>query len=160
VTDDARALIVRQPWAALIAAEIKRVENRSWPLPDRFAGPLVIHAGLKDDTTGWESAAVREALGDTAIVYGAMIAVAAKVTCHRDAGCCADRWGEPGAWHWVLEGITALPEPLPASGRQGLWRLPEARSARLPAPRPLADEIQRGQRAELGGVNLAAPRTR
>ncbi|MEV2227001.1 hypothetical protein AB0H69_00260 [Streptomyces phaeochromogenes] len=153
MSDDVRALTVRQPWAALIAAGIKPVENRSWSLPAGFGGPLLIHAGLRDDADGWRSlragrslraagsgtvggsAAVREALEGVEVVYGAVVAVAGKVTCHRDTGCCADLWGEPGAWHWLLEELTALPEPIPAPGHQGLWRPePDVTSAALAGP--------------------------
>ena len=38
-----RALSVRQPWAHLIVAGIKRIENRVWTT--RYRGPLLIHAG-------------------------------------------------------------------------------------------------------------------
>ncbi|MEU0943217.1 hypothetical protein ABZ379_10525 [Streptomyces canus] len=123
---DVRALTVRQPWAALIAAGLKPVENRSWPVPAGFDGPLLIHAGSKDDADGWAVPGVREALGapdlGRGLVYGALVAVVERVTCHRCAECCSDRWGEPGAFHWTLEGITALPEPIVATGRLSLWR--------------------------------------
>lgn len=38
-----KALTIRQPWAALIAAGVKTIETRSWPTKHR--GPLAIHAG-------------------------------------------------------------------------------------------------------------------
>ncbi|MFF0015198.1 hypothetical protein [Streptomyces sp. NPDC005374] len=125
--NDVRALTIRQPWAALIAAGRKPVENRSWAVPAGFTGPLLIHAGTKDDADGWAVPGVREALeaapdSGRGLVYGAIIAVVDRVTCHRDEGCCADRWGEHGAWHWVLEGVTALASPISATGRLSLWR--------------------------------------
>ncbi|UXX95798.1 ASCH domain-containing protein [Streptomyces sp. AD2-2] len=133
----ARALTVRQPWAALIAAGLKPVENRSWALPASFAGPLLIHAGTKDDADGWAVPGVREALEGIgrSLAYGAIVAVVQRVTCHRAASCCADRWGEPGAWHWVLEDVRRLSSPIPATGRLSLWRPePEAVVAALAAP--------------------------
>ncbi|RIJ76655.1 ASCH domain-containing protein [Nakamurella silvestris] len=39
-----RALTVRQPWATLLVAGIKRMETRSWDT--KFRGTLAIHAGL------------------------------------------------------------------------------------------------------------------
>lgn len=39
------ALSIRQPWAALIVAGHKDVENRNWSTP--YRGPLLIHAALK-----------------------------------------------------------------------------------------------------------------
>lgn len=39
-----KALSVRNPYAALIVAGIKTIENRSWST--RYRGPLLIHAGV------------------------------------------------------------------------------------------------------------------
>jgi hypothetical protein len=44
-----KALTIRQPWAWLIVAGLKPVENRKWSTTHR--GPLLIHAGLKHDPT-------------------------------------------------------------------------------------------------------------
>ncbi|MEV6542301.1 hypothetical protein [Streptomyces sp. NPDC051665] len=132
---EARALTVRQPWAALIAAGLKQVENRSWALPRGFAGPLLIHAGTKDDREGWAVPGVREALRDRPVIYGALVAVVGRVTSHPCASCCAERGGEPGASHWELEDLRALPEAITATGRLSLWRPePGAVAAALAAP--------------------------
>ena len=39
-----RALTVKQPWASLLVAGIKTVENRTWTT--KYRGPLAIHAAL------------------------------------------------------------------------------------------------------------------
>jgi hypothetical protein len=44
------ALSIRQPWASLIVAGLKPVENRSWRV--RYRGPLLIHAGQRVDVDG------------------------------------------------------------------------------------------------------------
>ena len=42
------ALAVQQPWAWLIVNGIKDVENRNWPLPEKYLGQLVlIHASAR-----------------------------------------------------------------------------------------------------------------
>ena len=41
------ALSIMQPWAGLIVAGVKPVENRSWRTSHR--GQLLIHAGLTED---------------------------------------------------------------------------------------------------------------
>ncbi|WP_330282087.1 hypothetical protein [Streptomyces sp. NBC_00588] len=135
---DVRVLTIRQPWAALIACGVKPVENRSWPLPAGFSGPLLIHAGMRDDVDGWR--VLRSMDRSTLeVIYGAIIAVAMNVTCHRATDCCADQWGEPGVWHWVLDDVRRLPEPISATGRLKLWTpdpevTAEAASAALAAP--------------------------
>ena len=48
-----KALSIRQPWASLIVAGYKTVENRPWRT--HYRGPTLIHASLKLD---------REAYGD------------------------------------------------------------------------------------------------
>jgi hypothetical protein len=40
-----RVLSVRQPWAHLIVAGIKTIENRTWTT--RYRGPLLIHASKR-----------------------------------------------------------------------------------------------------------------
>lgn len=42
-----RCLSIRQPWASLIVAGHKDIENRSWATP--YRGPLLIHASSKAD---------------------------------------------------------------------------------------------------------------
>ena len=46
-----KALSINQPWAQLIIAGIKPVENRSWPTPVR--GEILIHASKKFDSKGF-----------------------------------------------------------------------------------------------------------
>ena len=46
-------ITVKQPWAALIIAGLKPVENRSWST--RHRGRLHIHAAARDDRDAWAS---------------------------------------------------------------------------------------------------------
>jgi hypothetical protein len=122
-----RALTVRQPWASAIAYGTKRVENRGWSLPARFAGKLIaIHAGKGHDLDvrlpagcEWPEVAAHP--------LGVVIAVATVTRsclpweCH---GECSP-WAIKGQDHWHLEDVRPLPEPVPCRGMLGLWRLPE-----------------------------------
>jgi hypothetical protein len=52
-----KALSIMQPWAWLIVAGHKDIENRTWP--SRYRGPVLIHAGKKfdfdpDDEWHWD----------------------------------------------------------------------------------------------------------
>lgn len=41
------AISVKQPWAYLLCANIKPIENRTWPLPEKYKGKRVyIHASM------------------------------------------------------------------------------------------------------------------
>jgi hypothetical protein len=45
-----KAISVKQPWAYLLCAGIKGIENRAWKLPDKYKGKRVlIHASAKTD---------------------------------------------------------------------------------------------------------------
>lgn len=45
-----KALSIRQPWASLIMAGVKPVENRTWP--SKYRGRLAIHAAKAWDNEG------------------------------------------------------------------------------------------------------------
>lgn len=129
--DIARGLTVRQPWAWCIAHGGKHVENRSRPVSHR--GPLLIHAGKGWSQRGATDPRVTAAWGgrQPSWVVGAVLAVADLVDVHPDGDCCRP-WGESTylnsdgrtitCWHYFLEDVRPLREPVPAIGRLGLWR--------------------------------------
>lgn len=111
-----RALTIRQPWAAAIAHQAKRVENRSWKLPAKHEGArILIHAGAQPDRNA-------EVFGEHLDVYSAVVAVATITGCHwsNEWQCCG-YWAFEQTYHWTLADVTALPEPVPAKGALGFW---------------------------------------
>lgn len=148
-----KAVPLWQPWATLIALGEKRVETRSWPPPIAVVGERVaIHAtkgglsksderdileldhfqaafgrhGWPDDV--WE---IQDLLPRGAIVATARVARATRIT-DKSAAALRERnlaeyaFGnyEPGRWAWVLEDVEQLPEPIAATGHQGIFDLP------------------------------------
>ncbi|MFD7615713.1 hypothetical protein [Streptomyces sp. NPDC059802] len=111
-----KALTIRQPWAGAIAHQTKRVENRTWKLPPKHLGSrILIHAGAQLD----KSAIV---YGPQLDVFSAIVAVATINDCHwSDDGTCCGPWGFEKAYHWTLDSVTALAEPIPAKGALGFW---------------------------------------
>lgn len=138
-----RALTVRQPWAWAIAAGHKTVENRSWSTFHR--GEIAIHAAKRFDPHDLDDARIREALADQitrdAGYYapevrhcGYVIAVAELVDVHPDNLWCCAPWGDVRGGlvrHWVLANVRQLSHPVPATGRQGLWTLPDTVAGRI-----------------------------
>lgn len=132
-------LTVRNPWAWALAVGAKNVDNRSNGVS--YRGPLAIHAGLALSERGVADERIwnvwcqhRYPYGYAGLPTGAIIAVAELVECHPDTGCCRP-WGESqyqeaggqlrtGIWHWLLEDVRRLPEPVPAIGGLGLRRVP------------------------------------
>lgn len=117
----AYGITLQNPWAHLVAHHGKDVENRTW-MPWDSVNTLLIHAG-KD----WDKTAERRPdLGEphtSAVVAVADLAYACDTSRHLDALACAcGSWAQPGRCHWKLTNVQVLPEPIPASGRQGLWR--------------------------------------
>jgi hypothetical protein len=141
-----KAITLHQPWASLIAFGLKTIETRTH---DRFRGlvgqTIAIHAGQKWDkfafTISWpltdgemavaavaeyraDGAAVRRAIGAARKARGCVVAVV-DVADHRRL------WGEPdsqaalcpadGLFGLVLVNVRRFLEPIPATGRQGIW---------------------------------------
>lgn len=137
-----KALTLHQPWASLVAIGAKRIETRSWSTS--YRGLLAIHAAkLWNDqlwriaSTGPIGIALLEARnGPDLLPLGMIVArcrlhavariqedypmdddVAAAMTPRERA------FGDftPGRFAWLLADVEALPQPIPARGRQGLW---------------------------------------
>lgn len=131
-----KALTIQQPYAALIAAGSKVIENRSWPTKHR--GPLAIHAGqgtnyldacnLRDYTFG--VVAIVELYGclmhreiieayqnKTGIESGDLTLTAAEVA------TLATHEHIEGPFCWLLRNVQPLPVPISIGGRLGLWEL-------------------------------------
>lgn len=122
---NARAITLHNPWAHLIAHGTKRVENRSW-MPYDNIHQLLIHAGKKWINGGHDllkSYAPDDCVDTSAIVAVADLTHACNTSRWQPTITCnCGPWAQPGQCHWQLTNIHALPEPVPATGRQGLWR--------------------------------------
>lgn len=131
-----RALTIHQPWAAAIAYGTKRVENRTWPAPRWIIGQTIaIHAGKKPQLASrppsgeaWPGPPYRMHLG-------AVIAVATVTGCHLSPngttcqlppGPRCSPWAVSGQYHWLLDDVRPLADPVPIGGAQSLWPLPAA----------------------------------
>lgn len=129
-----KALVVRQPWASLIADGPKRVETRS--RRTSYRGPLLLVAGCSTAELNlpgplWDQ---------QHLPRGVALAVIELLDCRRmtpadaEAACCAFR---PDLWAWLL-GEPRRVERLPVRGMPGLFTPPpgpwEGRPAQPPLP--------------------------
>lgn len=145
-----RALSIRQPWADLILAGVKDVENRTWAIPSTVELPLRIgvHASQNydnhSDPQAWHALGAAWSRGPTGVRHriasegrtGALLGYVNVIGCHRHGSCdlyavtpiersTCSRWAEPGdVWHWTLTDPEPLPEPIPLNGSLGLWKMP------------------------------------
>ncbi|MFD9714404.1 hypothetical protein ACFWBR_41285 [Streptomyces sp. NPDC060006] len=143
-----RALTVRQPWAAAIAHADKRIENRTWPTSHR--GPVLIHSSKAVDRAARRHAPLASVVRGLQLDLGAVVAVARITGCHADDGECTP-WSASGHFHWSLDSVTALPLPVPWTGRLQLWTPPPAllETVRLQLDDTTADALADAQ--EWGG---------
>jgi len=138
--DAMRALSIRQPYAWAIAIGAKPVENRTWGTA--YRGLIAIHASkTRPDRSDVENYLILDAveacgfeIDEAASGQGVIVAVAGLSGCHLspDFGgtCGATRplcspWAVRDQYHWLLENVRPLAEPVPCRGALGLWRLPD-----------------------------------
>lgn len=127
-----RCITIRQPWAWLIVAGHKDIENRSWTPQHR--GPLAIHAGLDFDDAGAEFA---KGLGievptRTACRRGSVIGLVDLV----DIRPSSSPWAFAKSEHWWLANPRPI-VPFGIKGRLGLWSVEvEERWLTPPSPQP------------------------
>lgn len=139
-----KALTIHQPWAWAIAAGHKRVENRTWLTA--YRGWLAIHAGSSNKSIADATAfCARQGVTPPPIEslhFGAVIAVATLVDVrplHTDSLFREEHDKDPWAFGpqcWILDDVRSLSDPVPCSGKMGLFDLPDevARAVRLQAP--------------------------
>ena len=149
-----KALTIRQPWAHLIAAGTKDVENRVQGTA--YRGPLAIHVAQAWDYDAFDQHQVTGALGVAGRTLrerlertddvrarltettGQVIAVVDLLDCHVSDGRCCSSWGwwhAPGPGpsrllrHLVLANPRRLTVPFGMKGRLGLWDIDDQQIA-------------------------------
>ncbi len=77
-----RVITLYQPWASLIAFEIKLAETRDWPAPDALIGQrIAIHAGRRRPRFSEWSDEVSDAARGLPMPLGAVVATAVIEDC-------------------------------------------------------------------------------
>ena len=102
-----KAISIRQPWASLIVAGIKDVENRSWST--KYRGKVLVHASKKLDKKGMKL--VKEKQLDESVIeamkkyVGGIIGEVEIVDCVEKSD---SQWFE-GPFGFVLKNAKVLP---------------------------------------------------
>ena len=134
-----RMLVVKQPWARLIASGAKTVEVRTWTT--RYRGPVAIAAGY-----GWDPRALlgreeTDARGALVCVVDLLDVQAWDERRHRRASRVPRDVIVPDhAFAWVIGAPRLVTPPLPHRGRLGLYAdleasaLAETISSTSPSP--------------------------
>lgn len=124
-----KALSIRQPWAWLIAAGIKDVENRTWWTPVR--GRIYIQAGKKFDEEGYNRLiSATGGIGYPLKVdykLGAIIGEVDIIDCKfrhaDDMPFLYSKWHDPGYWGFILANPLMYDYPIPCRGQLGFFEV-------------------------------------
>ena len=123
-----KAITIKQPWASLIVAGLKGIENRTWKT--NYRGRVLIHAAAKPVKEGWSAlnemqlARVYSYKGK---LYGnneelpssAIIGSVEIVDCVQNHPSI---WAERGVWNWVLANPVMFDEPITGvKGKLSFW---------------------------------------
>ncbi|MFR7662361.1 MAG: hypothetical protein ACLUZ0_04630 [Coprococcus sp.] len=125
-----RVITLQEPWASLIAENIKVIETRSWPCYQY--GELYIHAGKSVIPKSDSRKNTLAGLLQWPLHYGTIFAKCilsdcikiteeyAKKVQEENPNCylCGDF--TPGRYAWILENIEPI-EPIEKSGKLGIW---------------------------------------
>lgn len=129
-----KILSVRQPWAWLICAGYKDVENRTWKTD--YRGELFIHAGKSFD---WDAFYFLDPFVEfTGLVCVHFGIKGKRITMHKEefgavvgycelTGCVRNAdsiWAEPNCWNWKLRRQLEL-APIPLKGQLGIFEADE-----------------------------------
>lgn len=141
-----KAISVKQPWAYLLCAGIKPIENRTWPLPEKYKGERVfIHASKSQYKYPWDVLNKaqnelllqrQEIITGAALEYGAIIGSVRFVDCVTNhPSIWAEHWVTKD-WHngvfggtydrevynWVVADPILFDEPIPnVKGKLSFW---------------------------------------
>ena len=143
-----KAVTIKQPWASLIAAGLKDIENRSWKT--NYRGRVLIHAAaapVKEGLAALNNKQLFELMNrenwDTEfenLPNGAIVGSVEIVDCVQNH---PSKWAQEGFWHWVLANPVLFPKPITGvKGKLSFWEYegelpqPKTEEAAL-LPRPL-----------------------
>lgn len=143
-----RVLTLWQPYATFIQLGLKKFETRSWHPGNRLQpGEIIMIHAAKRKLGKYEkrllgSQALANALMATGKVmpelpYGAIVCACRFIDAHPTDGFQPSGIEyvlgnyQPGRYAWELELVRVPPEPIPATGQQGIWvwQMPESEAS-------------------------------
>lgn len=149
-----KAISIRQPWADLICAGIKDVENRTWKV-NNLPMRVLIHSGsrrlkLTDEMMPlcWglpiDNARIMDRfwnLDETPT--SAIVGVATIDACIEDSPSV---WADEGCYHWVMKDVQLFNEPiLNVKGKLNLFDVPDIDENNLPEAREMPELKREGE---------------
>ena len=117
-----RALTLHRPWPWAILTGKKDVENRTWSAAWVVGEVIAIHAGLQVGSTD-AFAFIERVCGRRPPADGGPLGIVGVARVEAMVVESPSPWFM-GPVGWQLADVRALAEPVPCSGKQGLWPVP------------------------------------
>lgn len=105
-----KCFTVRQPWAYLIMAGKKNVENRG--VKTNYRGRVSVHASATMDAAN-KAEARRRKLDPDKLPRGVLLGAVELYRCIRAGN---NKWAQRGKWHWLLRKPKPLSKPRKMDG--------------------------------------------
>jgi hypothetical protein len=158
-----RTLSIQQPYASLVVAGIKDIENRTWA-PKQF-GKILIHASQAKVTKNFENELIFEQYGilQNEQLFGNFpmyddlerSAIIGYATVKETIQDSLSPWAFPVDHQWVMEDAYIFDEPIrDVKGKLNLWDYPSIDKNNLPKAHKLVRKVP-----QLEGTTLVVPIT-
>ena len=123
-----KALTLHRPWSDAIAAGVKDIENRTWPLPAALVGKTIaIHGGKAYDREGalemietWMWAPPPDYASPLGIVAVVIFGRPITAGWYAANGLPRSPWFS-GPVGWPIRSVVRVEPAIPCRGAQGLW---------------------------------------
>ncbi|MCC8114892.1 MAG: ASCH domain-containing protein [Bacteroidales bacterium] len=137
-----RILSIQQPWASLIAMDIKDIENRTWP--PKYSGKILIHASTTKTPKKFPDGQTLEVQSfiNNELIFGNLTnmreefpttAIVGYVTVDGDTNESNSIWACPCDHQWILKDAWLFDEPIrDVKGKLSLWNYPDIDESNLP----------------------------
>jgi hypothetical protein len=119
-----RCISIRQPWALLVCAGVKLIENRTWDT--QFRGVVAVHTGQFQKAVHLPSDHPQRKL----FAFGAIIGTVEIYDVVPINEASAEDWAE-GPYCFRLREGTLFSNPIPHKGRVGISQLPDDVAAQV-----------------------------
>lgn len=114
-----RVLTVRQPWASLLIAGVKDIENRTWTAS--YRGWLWIHSAQRRDETPALVELVGRGIAERIPYLDVRGSIIGAVHVDNVVTGHVSEWAIDGQYHFVVSQARVAPSPVPARGHLNLW---------------------------------------
>ena len=122
IPDKIHVLTLKEPWVYHILNSGKDVENRSWKIWNGFTGvAIALHSGKTIDRVS-----LKYQVEEKKLILGKIQAFVIFDGLNPESEWAIKETNGKRNWNWKIMETWAIPDPIPAIGKQGLWTIPRS----------------------------------